>query len=85
MMNKGLVAVILAAGKGTRMKSALPKVLHPICGEPMLYYPLEAARQAGFRQLKVVVGHQAAQVRECFAGDDVVWIEQTDQLGTGHA
>ncbi|MDX2478970.1 MAG: NTP transferase domain-containing protein, partial [Desulfuromusa sp.] len=42
-MQKGLAAVILAAGKGTRMKSALPKVLHPICGHPMLYYPLEAA------------------------------------------
>ncbi len=84
-MNKGLAAVILAAGKGTRMKSALPKVLHPICGEPMLYYPLEASRQAGFKQLKVVVGHQAEQVKERFANDDATWIEQTDQLGTGHA
>lgn len=85
MRNKGLAAVILAAGKGTRMKSALPKVLHPICGEPMLYYPLEASRQAGFRQLKVVVGHQADKVRESFGNDDITWIEQTDQLGTGHA
>lgn len=84
-MNKGLAAVILAAGKGTRMKSALPKVLHPICGEPMLYYPLEASRQAGFKQLKVVVGHQAEQVKERFSNDDATWIEQTDQLGTGHA
>lgn len=84
-MNKGLAAVILAAGKGTRMKSALPKVLHPICGEPMLYYPLEASRQAGFNQLKVVVGHQAEQVKERFANDEATWIEQTDQLGTGHA
>lgn len=85
MRNKGLAAVILAAGKGTRMKSALPKVLHPICGEPMLYYPLEASRQAGFKQLKVVVGHQANKVRESFGADDITWIEQTDQLGTGHA
>jgi bifunctional UDP-N-acetylglucosamine pyrophosphorylase / glucosamine-1-phosphate N-acetyltransferase len=84
-MNKGLAAVILAAGKGTRMKSALSKVLHPICGEPMLYYPLEASRQAGFKQLKVVVGHQAEQVKERFANDEATWIEQTDQLGTGHA
>jgi len=84
-MKKGLAAVILAAGKGTRMKSALPKVLHPICGQPMLYYPLEAARQAGFEQLKVVVGHRAEQVMEAFAGEDLTWIKQTDQLGTGHA
>lgn len=84
-MNKGLAAVILAAGKGTRMKSALPKVLHPLCGEPMLYYPLEAARQAGFKQLKVVIGHHAETVKETFASDDLTWVEQTDQLGTGHA
>lgn len=84
-MNKGLAAVILAAGKGTRMKSALPKVLHPLCGEPMLYYPLTAARQSGFKQLKVVIGHQAEQVKEAFPGEDISWIEQTDQLGTGHA
>jgi len=84
-MNKGLAAVILAAGKGTRMKSALPKVLQPICGEPMLYYPLEASRQAGFKQLKVVIGHGAEQVKETFANDELTWVEQTDQLGTGHA
>jgi len=84
-MQKGMAAVILAAGKGTRMKSALPKVLHPICGEPMLHYPLEAARQAGFQQLKVVVGHRADQIKEKFSAVDINWIEQTDQLGTGHA
>jgi len=84
-MQKGLAAVILAAGKGTRMRSALAKVLHPICGQPMLSYPLEAAKQAGFKQLKVVVGHQAEQVTEAFPGDEITWIQQTDQLGTGHA
>ncbi len=84
-MSKGLAAVILAAGKGTRMKSALPKVLHPICGQPMLFYPLEAARLAGFRQLKVVTGHGSEQVRQTFASPDIEWVEQTDQLGTGHA
>ncbi|MCD6583015.1 MAG: bifunctional UDP-N-acetylglucosamine diphosphorylase/glucosamine-1-phosphate N-acetyltransferase GlmU [Desulfuromusa sp.] len=84
-MNKGLAAVILAAGKGTRMRSALPKVLHPICGEPMLYYPLAAARQAGFSQLKVVIGHQAERVSQAFSDEDVTWVKQTDQLGTGHA
>ena len=84
-MNDGLAAVILAAGKGTRMRSALPKVLHPICGQPMLYYPLEAARLAGFKQLKVVVGHRAEQVSQTFPEGDLTWIQQTDQLGTGHA
>ena len=84
-MTRGLAAVVLAAGKGTRMKSATAKVLHPMCGRPMLHYPLEAARRAGFRQLKVVVGHQAAQVRAAFADDEIAWVEQTDQLGTGHA
>lgn len=84
-MNTGLAAVILAAGKGTRMKSELPKVLHPICGQPMLSYPLQAAQQAGFKQLSVVVGHQAEMVRQAFAAEKVSWVEQTEQLGTGHA
>ena len=84
-MKDGLAAVILAAGKGTRMKSALPKVLHPICGQPMLYYPLEAARLAGFKQLKVVIGHGAEQVSDIFSAADITWIKQSDQLGTGHA
>ncbi|SHJ27695.1 UDP-N-acetylglucosamine pyrophosphorylase /glucosamine-1-phosphate N-acetyltransferase [Malonomonas rubra DSM 5091] len=84
-MNNGLAAVVLAAGKGTRMKSALPKVLHPICGKPMLAYPLDATRQAGIEQISVVIGHQADQVKDAFAGQDLVWVEQTEQLGTGHA
>ena len=84
-MQQGLAAVILAAGKGTRMKSALPKVLHPICGVPMLQYPLQAARQAGFEQLQVVIGHQSEAVRETFSSAQVSWVEQTEQLGTGHA
>lgn len=85
MTDQGLAAVILAAGKGTRMNSALPKVLHPICGQPMLYFPLEAARTSGFSQLKVVVGHRAELVREHFSDGDIDWVEQTEQLGTGHA
>ena len=84
-MNSGIAAVVLAAGKGTRMKSALPKVLHPICGKPMLTYPLDAASEAGIRQLSVVVGHQAEQVKEAFAERQISWVEQTEQLGTGHA
>lgn len=84
-MRTRLAAVILAAGKGTRMKSALPKVLHPIGGRPMLHYPLQAAQQAGFERLAVVVGHHAEKVQQCFAEKNVTWIEQTEQLGTGHA
>lgn len=84
-MKTGQAAVILAAGKGTRMKSALPKVLHPISGQPMLRYPLQAAQQAGFEQLAVVVGHQAEKVQQAFSADKVTWVEQTEQLGTGHA
>ncbi len=79
-------AIILAAGKGTRMMSALPKVLHKICGRPMLAHVMDACRQAGCDRLICVVGFGSDQVREAFADDtDVVWVEQTEQLGTGHA
>jgi bifunctional UDP-N-acetylglucosamine pyrophosphorylase/glucosamine-1-phosphate N-acetyltransferase len=80
-------AIILAAGKGTRMKSDLPKVLHEVCGRPMLAYVLDAARGAGCDRLLVVVGHEAGLVQQTFAGDDgdVEWVVQEPQLGTGHA
>lgn len=84
-MNSGLAVVILAAGKGTRMKSAVPKVLHPICGQPMLHYPISAAQQAGFKKTTVVIGHQAEMVKQLFSDEKVTWVEQTEQLGTGHA
>ena len=84
-MSNELAAVILAAGKGTRMRSALPKVLHPLCGRPMLHYPLESARRAGFKRLNVVIGHGSDQVREAFVDQQIHWVEQTNQLGTGHA
>jgi bifunctional UDP-N-acetylglucosamine pyrophosphorylase/glucosamine-1-phosphate N-acetyltransferase len=78
--------VILAAGKGTRMKSDLPKVLHEAAGRPLLGWVLDAARAAGCERVAVVVGHGAEAVRARFAGDaDVTWIEQREQLGTGHA
>jgi bifunctional UDP-N-acetylglucosamine pyrophosphorylase/glucosamine-1-phosphate N-acetyltransferase len=80
-------AIILAAGKGTRMKSDLPKVLHEVCGRPMLAYVLDAARAAGCDRLLIVVGHQAERVRQTFAddADDIRWVPQSPQLGTGHA
>jgi bifunctional UDP-N-acetylglucosamine pyrophosphorylase / glucosamine-1-phosphate N-acetyltransferase len=80
------LAVILAAGKGTRMKSARPKVLHEAGGEPLLAWPLAAARAAGCERILVVVGHGADEVRAAFADEpDLVWVEQREQRGTGHA
>ncbi len=86
MSNKPLKILILAAGKGTRMKSRRAKVLHELCGRPMLSYPLDVAAGLGAGEVICVVGHQAEEVREAFAGrDGVTWVEQREQLGTGHA
>jgi bifunctional UDP-N-acetylglucosamine pyrophosphorylase/glucosamine-1-phosphate N-acetyltransferase len=79
------VAVILAAGEGTRMRSALPKVLHRAAGRPLLGWALEAARGAGCARVLVVVGHGAGAVREALAGEPVTWVTQEQRLGTGHA
>jgi bifunctional UDP-N-acetylglucosamine pyrophosphorylase/glucosamine-1-phosphate N-acetyltransferase len=79
------VAVVLAAGKGTRLKSRRPKVLHEVAGRPLLEWVLDAARAAGCGRLLVVVGYGAGEVRERIRGDDVTWVEQREQLGTGHA
>ncbi len=76
--------VILAAGKGTRMRSRLPKILHPIAGKPMVQYALEAARQASPLPPVLVIGHQAAAIRAAL-GDQAEYAEQTEQHGTGHA
>ena len=80
-------AIILAAGKGTRMNSDLPKVLHEVCGRPMLAYVLDAARAAGCERLLAVVGHRGELVQQAFAddGQDIYWVLQAPQLGTGHA
>jgi len=78
-------ALILAAGKGTRMKSGLVKVLHELAGRPMLGWPLAAAREAGAAQVVVVAGHQADQVQQRFGDGSVRIALQEEQLGTGHA
>jgi len=78
------IALILAAGKGTRMKSDLIKVLHPILGKPMLQWSIDAARQAGL-QPWVVVGHQEDNVRAALAGQDIRFVRQSEARGTGHA
>ncbi len=85
MMNAEFCAVILAAGKGTRMKSDLPKVLHEIEGKPLLSYVLDAAKGAGAEKIIVIIGHQAQMVRERFADCGCVFVKQEPQLGTGHA
>jgi len=79
-------AIILAAGKSTRMKSEAPKVLHDICGCSMLSLVIDACRGAGVKRLVVVVGHRKDDVIEAFRDcDDITWVEQREQKGTGHA
>lgn len=77
--------VILAAGKGKRMYSSMPKVLHPIAGEPMLAHVIRTARALDPQRLIVVYGHGGEQVRAAITDEDIVWVEQKEQLGTGHA
>jgi bifunctional UDP-N-acetylglucosamine pyrophosphorylase/glucosamine-1-phosphate N-acetyltransferase len=81
----GLSVVILAAGKGKRMYSDLPKVLHPIGGQPMLRRVLTTARTLDPQRLVVVYGHGGEAVRSALPDADIVWAEQAQQLGTGHA
>lgn len=79
-------AIILAAGKSTRMKSKRPKALHEICGKPMLHYILQACYDAGVTRCLVVVGHAKDEIIAAFEDDRRIhWVEQTEQLGTGHA
>ena len=79
-----VTAVLLAAGQGTRMKSSLPKVLHPLCGKPMLWHVLEALKEAATEKPVVVVGHGAEEVTK-YLGDSAQTVLQEPQLGTGHA
>ncbi|MEM6302513.1 MAG: bifunctional UDP-N-acetylglucosamine diphosphorylase/glucosamine-1-phosphate N-acetyltransferase GlmU [Pseudomonadota bacterium] len=80
-----LEVIVLAAGQGTRMRSDLPKVLHPVASKPLLSHVLDAARELGPIQLHVVVGHGADLVREELDAPDITWVMQEEQLGTGHA
>ncbi len=77
--------VILAAGQGTRMKSALPKVLHDLGGRPLLQHVIDTARRLDPTRIVVVYGHGGEQVTRAIPGDDLIWAEQAQQLGTGHA
>ncbi len=80
-------AVVLAAGKGTRMNSDLPKVLCPVVGRPMIHFVLDALQSSGIRRQIVVVGHEAQAIRDELAGreGEIEFVLQEQQLGTGHA
>lgn len=80
-----LHVVILAAGKGTRMRSSLPKVLHPVAGRPMVSHVIATAEQLGAAAIHLVYGHGAEQLQARLAGSAVQWVLQAEQLGTGHA
>ncbi len=82
---KNHTAIVLGAGKGTRMKSALPKVLHEVAGAPMISHVTGLLKGLGIGRIVVVVGHGSHKVREELAGHDVTFAEQAQQLGTGHA
>lgn len=84
-MSLALEIVILAAGQGKRMYSAMPKVLHDLAGKPMLGHVVAVARSLAPRAIHVVYGHGGEQVRAAFARDELHWAHQAEQLGTGHA
>jgi bifunctional UDP-N-acetylglucosamine pyrophosphorylase / glucosamine-1-phosphate N-acetyltransferase len=80
-----LGVLILAAGEGTRMRSHLPKVLHPLAGRPLLTHVIETARSITPDEITIVYGHGGEQVCKSLAADDLDWVEQAERLGTGHA
>ena len=80
-----LGVILLAAGQGTRMKSSLPKVLHPLGGKPLFLHALGTAQRLEPERVAVVIGHGAGAVRDAYDRNDVIWITQEKQLGTGHA
>lgn len=80
-----LTTIILAAGKGKRMKSDLPKVLHPLNGRPMIHYVIDVAESVGSSKIVLIVGHEKELVIESTKNRDVEYVFQEQQLGTGHA
>ena len=78
-------AIVLAAGKGTRMKSDLIKVMHPLAGRPVLTYVLDAIRNADIDNIAVVIGHQGALIQEMFKDQNITFVLQKEPKGTGHA
>ena len=81
---KNIKALILSAGKGTRMKSALPKVIHKVCGKEMVNHVIEVSKKAGAKEIVAILGHGSEQVKSVLSAD-IYTAMQTEQLGTGHA
>src|SRR5690606_5608992 len=77
--------IILAAGKGTRMRSHLPKVLQPLAGRPLLGHVIETAKKLNANNIITIYGHGGDRVQTAFADQIIQWVEQAEQLGTGHA
>ncbi len=84
-MSGKIHAIILAAGKGTRMKSNLPKVLHSIAGKPMVQHVIDCANKLGAEKLSLIYGHKGEMLKQAISQTNLNWVEQRDQLGTGHA
>ncbi len=80
-----LSIVILAAGKGSRMKSNKPKVIHDVAGKPMLQHVVDTSKFLNPDQIIIVIGHESEQVNDVMQGQNLIFVEQTEQLGTGHA
>lgn len=85
MSNSAMSVVILAAGKGTRMYSDLPKVLHRIAGKPMVQHVIDTANQSGAQRVHLVYGHGGELLKQTLQDDALNWVLQAEQLGTGHA
>ncbi len=85
MSNSAMSVVILAAGKGTRMYSDLPKVLHTLAGKPMVQHVIDAANELGASQVHLVYGHGGDLLKKTLSDDKLNWVLQAEQLGTGHA
>ncbi|WNN48528.1 bifunctional UDP-N-acetylglucosamine diphosphorylase/glucosamine-1-phosphate N-acetyltransferase GlmU [Siccibacter colletis] len=85
MSNSALSVVILAAGKGTRMYSDLPKVLHRIAGKPMVQHVIDTANKSGAKNVHLVYGHGGELLKQTLRDDALNWVLQAEQLGTGHA
>lgn len=85
MSNSAMSVVILAAGKGTRMYSDLPKVLHPLAGKPMVQHVIDAAMKLGAKNVHLVYGHGGELLKNTLKNEALNWVLQAEQLGTGHA
>lgn len=85
MSNQKLSAVILAAGKGTRMYSDLPKVLHKIAGKPMVKHVIDTVKKLGVENIHLIYGHGGELMQQRLQNEPVNWVLQAEQLGTGHA